>query len=97
LPILDAGILSIQRRESLLICTADRRRYQAFVHTVFTGRGRGIAQILATAFPHRSASRWRRILLSADVAPSALPRSLTPEQWQQLWMASHLENDRRAK
>jgi len=87
-PSVDGGILCISRRDRPLISHVDRRKYQEFVHTVFTGRGRGLAQILSLAFPHRGAS-WRRILRAADIMPSALPRNLTPEQWQRLW-AEHL-------
>lgn len=45
-PGVDAGLLTIKRRGEPLIPATDRRRYQALAHEVFTGRGRGMAQIL---------------------------------------------------
>ena len=46
-PSVDGGLMTIGRRADPLVDAADRRRYQAMVHQVFTGRGRGIAQILS--------------------------------------------------
>lgn len=45
-PGVDAGILTIRRREVPLVPAADRRAYEALVRAVFTGRGRGLGQIL---------------------------------------------------
>ncbi|MCI2265551.1 ribosomal RNA small subunit methyltransferase A [Sediminivirga luteola] len=46
MPSVDGGVLSIHRRESPLLPASERRGYEAFVRAAFTGRGRGLAQIL---------------------------------------------------
>ncbi|WP_454788870.1 23S ribosomal RNA methyltransferase Erm [Mycolicibacterium lutetiense] len=79
-PGVDAGLLTIQRRGQPLVPWADRRRYQALAHEVFTGRGRGMAQILR---PHVD-PRW---LQANGIHPSALPRDLSAQQWAALFAA----------
>lgn len=83
MPAVDGGILSITRRGSPLLPACERRRYEAFVREVFTGRGRGIAQILRA----RRAARGdiRGTLHRAGIAPAALPRDLTAAQWAAVW------------
>ncbi|WP_309127522.1 23S ribosomal RNA methyltransferase Erm [Microbacterium sp.] len=88
MPSVDGGILSITRRGSPLLSSAERRRYEAFVRDVFTGRGRGIAQILRArrgATPELVTAGLRR----ADIRPSALPRDLDALQWAALWTSLH--------
>ncbi|NOR02028.1 23S ribosomal RNA methyltransferase Erm [Mycolicibacterium fortuitum] len=80
-PSVDAGLLTIQRRDEPLLPWADRRAYQALVHRVFTGRGRGLTQILR---PHVH-PRW---LSTNGIHPSALPRALTAQQWVALFEAA---------
>ncbi|CDO20206.1 23S rRNA (adenine(2058)-N(6))-methyltransferase Erm(40) [Mycolicibacterium mageritense] len=77
-PSVDAGLLTITRRREPLIDGADRRRYQALVHAVFTGRGRGVAQIVGPRVPRH----WLR---HNGITPSALPRDLTAAQWAALF------------
>ncbi|MGW4097676.1 23S ribosomal RNA methyltransferase Erm [Mycobacterium sp. NPDC004974] len=79
-PGVDAGLLTIKRRGEPLIPSADRRRYQALAHEVFTARGRGLAQILR---PHVD----RRWLQANGIQPSALPRDLSAQQWAALFAA----------
>ncbi|MFF4773989.1 23S ribosomal RNA methyltransferase Erm [Microtetraspora fusca] len=81
-PSVDGGLLTIVRREAPLV--ADRGRYQDFVKQVFTGRGRGLREILdRTGRLDRTAVReWMR---ARRVAPYALPKELTAEQWASLW------------
>lgn len=83
-PSVDGGILAISRRGSPLIVTADRRRYEHFVRAVFTGRGGSLARILQFATQLDRAAA-RRAISHAGVAPEALPRDLSAEQWVQLW------------
>ncbi|WP_037318676.1 23S ribosomal RNA methyltransferase Erm [Amycolatopsis orientalis] len=77
MPGVDGGLLTMVRRPASLVGDADRERYQDFVRRVFTGRGRGVAEILATA-GLRNAGRWLR---AEGIAPTALPKHLTARQW----------------
>ncbi len=77
-PGVDGGLLTISRRPGPLVDPAERAAYERFVRQAFTGRGRGIEQILG-------AGPWRARLRAAGVPPSALPRDLTPDQWAALW------------
>jgi 23S rRNA (adenine-N6)-dimethyltransferase len=84
-PSVDGGILEIRRRAEPLLPPARRAAYEQFVRTVFTGRGRGLDQILARAtrsVPQRS----RDALRQAGVGRSALPRDVTAEQWVRLFL-----------
>ncbi|MFC4140033.1 MULTISPECIES: 23S ribosomal RNA methyltransferase Erm [unclassified Microbacterium] len=80
-PSVDGGILSITRRGSPLLPLSGRSGYVRFVRDVFTGRGRGIDRIVRARGGRRGAVR------RAGIAPDALPRDLTPEQWAALWRA----------
>lgn len=73
-PTVDGGLMTIVRRADPLVAEADRREYQAMVHRIFTGRGRGIGQILR-----------RQGLAGNGIRPSALPRDLTATQWAALF------------
>jgi 23S rRNA (adenine-N6)-dimethyltransferase len=83
-PSVDAGLMTISRRPEPLVAYADRRRYQAMVHHVFTGRGHGIAQILNRQLPRASVRNWLR---DNKVGPNALPRDLSAAQWAALFGA----------
>jgi 23S rRNA (adenine-N6)-dimethyltransferase len=83
-PSVDGGLLTMRRRECPLVDAAARRAYQGFVHAVFTGRGRGLRDILVRARPHASASAitsWLR----REHAGALLPRDLTARQWVSLF------------
>jgi 23S rRNA (adenine-N6)-dimethyltransferase len=80
-PSVDGGLLTVSRRRSPLVDPADRAGYEQFVRKVFTGRGRGIEQILTSVVP----KPWRATLKAAGIPPSALPRDLTPRQWAAVW------------
>lgn len=84
-PSVDGGLMTISRRTDPLVAHADRRRYQAMVHQVFTGRGDGIAQILKRRMPPDLARQWLR---DDHVRASTLPRDLTAAQWAKLFTLS---------
>jgi 23S rRNA (adenine-N6)-dimethyltransferase len=84
-PSVDGGLMTISRRADPLVDGADRRRYQAMVHQVFTGRGHGIAQILTRQMPRASVGSWLR---NNGVRASALPRDLSSAQWVDLFAMS---------
>lgn len=81
-PSVDGGLLVMSRRTEPLV--DDRARYQRFVRHVFTGRGRGLGEILVrTGRIGRTALHgW---LENHRVPPRALPKDLTAEQWASLW------------
>ncbi|AHH94809.1 23S ribosomal RNA methyltransferase Erm [Kutzneria albida] len=84
-PSVDGGLLTMTRRPTSLV--ADRAPYQEFVRAVFTGRGRGLHEVLArTGRVERRALRdWLR---AEHLPPQALPRDLTAAQWAGLWRIS---------
>jgi 23S rRNA (adenine-N6)-dimethyltransferase len=84
-PSVDGGLMTIRRRADPLVNPADRRRYQAMVHEVFTGRGHGIAQILARFMPRSAVRNWLR---DNGIRDSALPRDLSAAQWADLFKRS---------
>ena len=81
-PSVDGGLLTATRRRNPLV--DERDPYQRFVKEVFSGRGRGVREILArTGRIERSALReWLR---EQRVPPQALPKDLTAQQWASLW------------
>jgi 23S rRNA (adenine-N6)-dimethyltransferase len=83
-PSVDGGILTVTRRERPLVPARERSAYDRFVRVTFTGRGRGIEQILVRA-SGRPARDVQRAVAEAAARPSALPRDLAPEQWATLW------------
>lgn len=85
MPSVDGGLIGITRRTDPLLPVADRRAYERFVKEVFTGRGRGIAAIVASAgrIPRAEVAAVMRRL---GVDARSLPRDLTPEEWAGLWI-----------
>ncbi|SDJ95077.1 23S rRNA (adenine-N6)-dimethyltransferase [Actinopolyspora mzabensis] len=82
-PAVDGGLLVMRRREVPLVTTAGEE-YRRFVRDVYTGRGRGLGEILErTGRIDRSALReWLRL---EHVSARSLPKELTAEQWASLW------------
>ncbi len=84
-PSVDGGVMTISRRAEPLVDARDRRSYQAMVHRVFTGRGHGIAQILARGPGRLNTRQWLR---ENNIRASALPRDLSAAQWADLFASS---------
>jgi 23S rRNA (adenine-N6)-dimethyltransferase len=77
-PSVDAGLLVIRRR-SIPLLDERRNAYQQWVRRVFTGRGRGMADILTrSGIPAAAAGRW---CAEQQLTSRTLPRNLTAEQW----------------
>ncbi|ANI38522.1 23S ribosomal RNA methyltransferase Erm [Mycolicibacterium vaccae] len=59
-PTVDGGLLVVSRRREAWLPAADRRRYQRFVHTVFTGKRRYLDALLPRGVLPRdlSAAQW---------------------------------------
>ncbi|WP_367132745.1 23S ribosomal RNA methyltransferase Erm [Saccharothrix sp. HUAS TT1] len=81
-PAVDGGLMTVTRRPAPLVDHLDRRRYQSFVHRVFTGRGRGVPAIVRAAHPSARLTAWLR---RHGVTDRTLPRDLTAAQWAELF------------
>ena len=84
-PGVDGGILTIHRREQPLLPPAHRRQFHALVQRVYTGPGRGLAQILArntTLGSSQLAAAW---LDRHRIAATGLPKDLPVEAWVDLF------------
>ncbi|MGJ3509841.1 23S ribosomal RNA methyltransferase Erm [Enemella sp. A6] len=96
-PGVDGGILTMHRREVPPLPMAQRRQFQALVHRVYTGPGRGLAQILARttslATP-RAAGRW---LSARGIRPDALPGALNLGAWIDLYRTTGVSPPRRRR
>lgn len=84
-PSVDGGLLHVRRRPSPLLPWSQRRPFQALVHRVHTGSGRGLAQILARATGLATTSRARAWLRRAGLQPSDLPRAVPVDVWIDLF------------
>lgn len=85
-PGVDAGLMSVERRTAPLLPESSMSSYRAFVHAVFTGRGRGIRDIANRVLGgRRASSSLQRWLRSEKLPPTALPRDLTADQWVTLY------------
>lgn len=84
-PGVDAGLMTVARRTVPLVDTSQRKQYKAFVHAVFTSKGRGLRQILlrvAEDSTKREVATW---IAQQRLSETSLPRDLTPEQWSALF------------
>ncbi|NKT72986.1 hypothetical protein GS875_06075 [Rhodococcus hoagii] len=77
----DAGVLVMRRREEPLVNWSERARYASFVHAVFNGKGRGIADIVSRVVGRRRERRCAEVLREAGVPANALPKQLDAGQW----------------
>src|SRR5699024_12217460 len=68
---------------ALPICQA----FQTMVHKIFTGGGKGIAQIATRAQLFRTTREARRWAIGAGLDPHALPKDLSAHQWVELFQA----------
>ncbi|QDY76452.1 23S ribosomal RNA methyltransferase Erm [Streptomyces qinzhouensis] len=83
-PNVDGGVLTMARRDRPLVADRDRAGYQDLVARVFNGRGRGPARIVGHAVPEVPRRRIDDWLRAHRIAPSALPKNITAEQWADL-------------
>ncbi|WP_326690694.1 MULTISPECIES: 23S ribosomal RNA methyltransferase Erm [unclassified Streptomyces] len=94
-PGVDGGLMTLTRRTEPLLPPAHRAAYQDFVHAVYTGRGRGLAEIVAAVAPGLSRRRLHTWLREQGLRPTALPKSLTARQWARLYLLAEPERERR--
>lgn len=81
-PRVDCGILRIRRRPLPLV--DDQVAYQQFVEAVFTGRGRGLGNILQKFLAKGVLDSVGR---EQSIDFNGLPKDLTPPQWVALFRA----------
>ncbi|WP_046318622.1 23S rRNA (adenine(2058)-N(6))-methyltransferase Erm(46) [Mycobacterium sp. UM_Kg1] len=84
-PGVDGGLMTIARRTAPLVDVAHRRRYSAFVHTVFTSKGHGLHQILPRVAGAPAQAEVKRWLGVQRLRGTPLPRDLSAEQWSELF------------
>lgn len=82
-PNVDGGLLTITRRSTALV--GDRAGYQRFVHQVFTGPGRGLADTVARTTKGLARHRVTTGMGSHGIRPDARPKDLTATDWVALY------------
>ncbi|NSC21427.1 23S ribosomal RNA methyltransferase Erm [Streptomyces albus subsp. chlorinus] len=87
-PGVDGGLMTVTRRAEPLLPARSRQRYQDLVHRVFTGPGRGLAEILPRAVPGLPRGRSRSWLSRHGLGPGTLPKALTAPQWADLFRSA---------
>lgn len=80
-PAVDAGILVITRRAAPLVPVREERAYRALVRRVYAAPGRGAVEMAARIVGRSRARAWSA---ATGVAPNALTRAVTAEQWAAL-------------
>ena len=80
-PSVDGGVLEIVRREAPLVPGAERAGYQRLVGEVFTGRGRGVIDVVARRLGRPLARRWATELGLTGSTPA---RDLDVAAWVRL-------------
>ncbi|MFD5701498.1 23S ribosomal RNA methyltransferase Erm [Streptomyces lasiicapitis] len=84
-PNVDGGLLTITRRRRPLVAGARREEYQEFVRRVFTGRGRGLPQIVASAAPDLPRRRIQEWVRRGGGGTARLPKDLGAGEWAELF------------
>src|SRR5690625_1507384 len=79
-PGVDSGLLLIDRRGEPLLSLREQRAYQQFARRIFTGRGRGLQEILQRG-GGLSAGRARSFCHRHGYRPVQLPRTVDPAHW----------------
>lgn len=87
-PGVDGGILSIHRRMDPLLPHAQRRQFHALVHRVYTGPGRGLAQILARNTSLASPQAAQAWINRHGISAAGLPKDLPVDAWVDLFKAT---------
>ncbi|HLR97922.1 MAG TPA: 23S ribosomal RNA methyltransferase Erm [Jiangellaceae bacterium] len=87
-PSVDGGLLTMTRRPQPLLSLDAKKAYRQFVHDVFTGRGRGIAEILTNVVGSLGRNGVQQLLRDEGVSPSSLPKDLLAEHWARLFVGT---------
>lgn len=94
-PSVDAGLFTVTRRSEPLVPWSQRKAFARFVHSVFTGPGRGMAQILRYALGSSKAEAGR-LCTAASIRADALPKQLSAQQWSALWQTAPVPSPSRS-
>ncbi|MCN9244791.1 23S ribosomal RNA methyltransferase Erm [Streptomyces sp. RY43-2] len=85
MPRVDGGILTIRRRPRPLLPERACAAFQDFAEAVFTGPGRGLAEILRRHVPRRT---YAALAQRLQIPDDGLPKDLTLVQWVALFEAA---------
>ncbi|MEV5886808.1 23S ribosomal RNA methyltransferase Erm [Streptomyces sp. NPDC052020] len=85
MPRVDGGILTIRRRPQPLLPERACAAFQDFAEAVFTGPGRGLAEILRRHVPRRT---YMDLAERFHIPADGLPKDLTLRQWVVLFEAA---------
>lgn len=88
MPGVDGGLITIRRNLEPAIPAQERRAFQGLVHRVFTGKGRGLGEILRHTTSVGSKEQVARWLGSYGLGAHALPRDLPAKAWIDLYATS---------
>lgn len=94
-PGVDGGILTMRRNQAPRLPMNQRRQFQELVHRVYTGPGRGLAQILSRTTGIGSPTQARRWLGQYRLTPHDLPRALSADAWIDLFQTTGTSPPRR--
>ena len=87
-PSVDGGLLTMTRRPLPLLSMDAKSAYRQFVHDVFTGKGRGIAEILTNIVSSLDRKGVQKLLRDEGISPSTLPKDLLAEHWARLFVGT---------
>ncbi|AKK05164.1 dimethyladenosine transferase (rRNA methylation) [Corynebacterium mustelae] len=87
-PNVDGGILVIHRKENPEIPIAERKVFQTMVHAVFTGKGRGIGEILSRLGLFTSKSEAHMWLRSRGIKATTFPPKVDVNDWIDLFQVT---------
>lgn len=84
-PGVDGGVLTLHRREHPMLPMAQRRQFHSLVHRVYSGPGRGLAQILARNTRLGSPKYAHAWLRRHGVKTAGLPKDVPLNAWVDLF------------
>lgn len=90
-PSVDGGLLVIRRRPEPLVDVEQRREYQQLVGAVFSGRGKGVREIVRRHCGPSAASSWAN---ENNITHTMLPKDLNKTHWTNLWAKTQAQRPR---
>ncbi|MDO5629311.1 MAG: 23S ribosomal RNA methyltransferase Erm [Mobilicoccus sp.] len=96
-PGVDGGILTMRRDPHPALPVRQRRAFQVLVHRVYTGPGRGLAQILSRTTGIGTPAAAQTWLAGHGLAAHDLPRSLPTDAWIDLYRTTGSSPPRRRR